>query len=34
MKNYLAFSLLILTAQTAMNQSLDYYLEEALPKKS
>ena len=32
MKNYLAFSLLILVAQTAMNQSLNYYLEVALQK--
>jgi outer membrane protein, heavy metal efflux system len=30
MKNYLAFCLLILTAHTAMNQSLDDYLEVAL----
>ena len=30
MKNYLAFLLLILTAHTAMNQSLDDYLEVAL----
>ncbi len=30
MKNYLAFLLLILTAHTAMNQSLDDYLEMAL----
>ena len=29
MKNYLAFLLLILTAHTAMNQSLDDYLEMA-----
>ena len=32
MKYYLAFSLLILIAQTAMNQSLNYYLEVALQK--
>jgi len=32
MKNYLAFLLLILTAHTAMNQSLDDYLEVALQK--
>ena len=32
MKNYFAFLLLMLIAQTAMNQSLDYYLEIALQK--
>ena len=30
MRNYLAFLLLILAAHTAMNQSLDDYLEVAL----